>query len=73
MRQKHTLSAVDRRAALDAWFVANRIRKSAIADRLGVTRTRMSQLLQGIYLSPDQRQKLVEAGVPADLLPGAEQ
>lgn len=61
--------AVDRRAELDAWFVRHRIRKADIAQQIGVTRTRFSQLLQGIYLSPAQRQAMVEAGVPDHLLP----
>ena len=58
-----------RRSRLDAWMREHRISKKRLSEHLGLSYTRTLQLLRGIYLTREHRRSLVEAGLPADLLP----
>ena len=74
MSEKKALrvKAPTRQSELDAWFALHRVKKAAVARALGISRTRLSQLVRGIYLSPEWRSRLVgEVGIPERLLPYA--
>lgn len=68
------LKAPTRDSELDAWFVRHRVKKTDVARSLGISKTRLGQLLRGIYLGPEWRSRLVgEVGIPASLLPRAKE
>lgn len=62
------------RSKLDAWFSKHRVKKGDAALVLGISRSRLNQLLSGIFLSPEWRSRLIfEIGIPDDLLPVAKE
>lgn len=74
MLEKKTLrlKKPTRESELDAWFVRHRVKKTDVAENLGISKTRLSQLMRGIYLSPEWRSRLIgEVGIPEQLLPHA--
>lgn len=61
-----------RRSELDAWFARHRVTKREASQAVGVSPARLNQLLQGIYLTPEWRGRLIEVlGIPSNLLPHA--
>jgi len=44
-----------------------------LAKLLGVSYQRLVQQLRGIYMTDATREKLVSAGIPAELLPGSDE
>ncbi|NCD26628.1 MAG: XRE family transcriptional regulator [Deltaproteobacteria bacterium] len=58
-----------RRSRLDAWLRERRITKRRLAAHLGLSYARTLQILRGIYLTSEHRRRLVDAGLPPELLP----
>jgi len=69
MTIKLDLSKVDRERALSAWLAHPRIQKSALATQLGVRREVISRLISGERATPGLIERLVEYGMPVELLP----
>lgn len=68
------LKTPTRESELDAWFARYRVKKTDVARALGISKTRLGQLLRGIYLGPEWRSRLVgEVGIPERLLPQAKE
>ncbi|UTF51459.1 hypothetical protein NLA06_06100 [Desulfomicrobium sp. ZS1] len=62
-----------RQSELNAWLVRHRVKKMELAKLLGVSYQRLVQQLRGIYMTDATREKLVSAGIPAELLPGSDE
>lgn len=60
-----------RRSRLDAWLREHRVSKRRLSEHLGLSYTRTLQILRGIYLTSEHRRRLVDAGLPPELLPEA--
>lgn len=63
------LSKVDRATALNAWLMYHTLTKKELAIRLGVSPSAVTRLINGQRRSRRFLRRLVELGVPADLLP----
>lgn len=63
------LNAVDRERALAAWLEYNEVKRKDLAKELGITAGALTRIIQGKYSPPNRIKRLVELGVPADLLP----
>lgn len=61
---------IPRQQQLTAFLIANGLSKSQLAEKLGISPSRLSQILQGIYAHEDYIERLKnEFGIPAELLP----
>ena len=62
----------DRREALRLWMFANHITLQSLADLIGITHGALSQALGGERMPVRNHEVLIAAGIPAHLLPRAE-
>lgn len=52
-----------------AWLVLNRIQVVELAKVVGVSRSMISEIIAGNRANPEHIQKLIEVGIPAEMLP----
>lgn len=63
------LSKVDRERALAAWLVYHGIERQTLAKQLGITPGALTRIIQGKNRPPKRIKRLIELGIPSELLP----
>lgn len=69
MRLQLDLSQPDRQARLDAFLSVHRISKSHLAALLGIHHSYVGKICSGERRPKEHIQRLIDLGIPADLLP----
>lgn len=64
---------ISRITRLRIWLLEHDIAMRTIAEQLGMSRQRVGFLLKAKTMTPEMHRRFVEAGIPADLLPPAEE
>jgi transcriptional regulator with XRE-family HTH domain len=59
----------DRQDRLNAWLALNRLSRGKIAERIGVSRSMIGQILSGQKRPASRIRQLIELGIPEELLP----
>ena len=63
------LTKVDRERALATWLTYHGIERKALAKELGITSGALTRIFQGKNRPANRIAKLIELGIPEELLP----
>lgn len=69
MVKKIVIQEPTERSRLESWMALHRVRKGVVARSIGASRQRFDQLMNGIYLTDEWKSRMIEAGIPENLLP----
>jgi len=59
----------NRQDQLNAWLALNRLSRGKIAEKIGVSRSMVGQIMAGQKRPAGRIRQLIDLGIPQDLLP----